>query len=444
MTSALLLLAVAVLVAANGFFVAAEFGLVRARRSRIEALAGEGATGAQLALRQIDRIDQYLSACQLGITMASLGIGFLGEPAIARLLEEPLGTYFSHAVAVAIAIAIAYLLVTVAHITVGEQVPKIYSIVHPERTARFVARPLHLFLLASRPLGWLLNSASNAMLRLVGVSPADFHEGPQSEQEIRHLISESAAGGSIEVTEAEMIRGVFDLHEREARQVMTPFHAVVTIASETTSGEALEKALESGHSRLVATKAGDEIQVVGTVHTNSLVSLLFEHGPTASVKSAVRPAHVVPETKSLDDLLSELREQRAHLAVVVSEYGVPAGIVTIEDIVEEIVGEIADEKETVPTPVRRLSDREWLVQGDLPLVDAHDFGIDLPTDEHGYTSVGGLVFDRLGREPRRGDSVAVNGYALTVESVERNRIALLRVRHDAAHPPTTNSSTSSL
>jgi magnesium and cobalt exporter, CNNM family len=211
---------------------------------------------------------------------------------------------------------------------------------------------------------------------------------------------------------------------------MTPFHAVVTVASETTVGEALAKALESGHSRLVVIKVGNEIQVVGTVHTNSLVSLLFERGPTASLQPAVRPAHVVPKTKRLDDLLSELREQRAHLAVVVSEYGVPAGIVTIEDIVEEIVGEIADEKEIVPTPVRRLSNREWLVQADLPLVDAHGFGIDLPTDEHGYTSVGGLVFDRLGREPRRGDSVAVNGYALTVESVERNRIALLRVRHD--------------
>src|SRR5215203_857581 len=186
MTELLLLFGVAVLVAANGFFVAAEFSLVRARESRVEQMRDEGRRGAMLVLRQIDRIDEYLSACQLGITMASLGIGFLGEPAIARLLEEPLGNIFGHAVAVTISIAIAYLLVTAAHITVGEQVPKIYSIVHPEETARVVARPLHFFLLVTRPLGWLLNSASNRMLRLVGVSAADLHEGPQSEQEIRH------------------------------------------------------------------------------------------------------------------------------------------------------------------------------------------------------------------------------------------------------------------
>jgi len=429
--NALLLTAVVALVAANGFFVAAEFALVRARRPRIERLADEGAAGAQLVLRQIDRIDQYLSACQLGITMASLGIGFLGEPAIARLLEEPLGNMFGHAVAVTISIAITYLLVTAAHITVGEQVPKIYSIVHPEETARVVARPLHFFLLVSRPLGWLLNSASNGMLRLVGVSAADLHEGPQSEQEIRHLISESATGGVLDLTEAQMIHGVFELHEREARQVMTPFHAVVTVTPESSVGEALEKALASGHSRLVVVKPGDEVQALGTAHTNSLVSLLFERGANAPLESAVRPAYVVPETKPLDDLLSELRQQRGHVAVVVSEYGIPAGIVTIEDIVEEIVGEISDENETVATPVRRVSDGEWLVNGDLSLVDTHDFGIELPTDGHGYASIGGLVFDRLGREPRRGDSVAINDYALTVEAVQRNRIALLRVRRNA-------------
>jgi len=216
MTSTLLLVAVGVLVVANGFFVASEFALVRARRSRLERLAEDGAARASLVLRQLDRIDEYLAACQLGITMASLGIGFLGEPAIASLLEEPLGSVVGHTVAVAIAIAIAYLVVTAAHITVGEQVPKIYSIVHPEATARFAARPLHLFLLVSKPLTWLLNSASNALLRLVGVSPTDFHEGPQSEQEIRHLISESATGGVLEATEAQMIHGVFELHDREA------------------------------------------------------------------------------------------------------------------------------------------------------------------------------------------------------------------------------------
>ena len=422
--------------AANGFFVAAEFALVRARRSRVERLAEEGVGGAKRVLGQIERIDEYLAACQLGITMASLGIGFLGEPAIARLLEEPLGTVLGHGVAVVVAISISYLLVTAAHITVGEQVPKIFSIVHPESTARYVARPLHWFLVFSKPLSWVLNNASNAMLRVVGVSPKDFHEGPQSEEELRLLVAESATGGVLDVGEAEMLHGVFQLHERQAHEVMTRFHNVVTVTTETPARDALQRAVESGHSRLVVVQPGEDVHAVGTVHTNSLVRLLFEQGPEAPVAGAALPAFVVPETKPLDDLLADLRQRRQSLALVADEYGTPVGIVSVEDIVEEVVGEIEDEKEAVEMRGRRLANGDWILRGDLSFAEAAEFGVDLVEFANGFSSVGGLVFGRLGRQPKRGDVVVLDGYRLRVESVQGPRIAVLRVRRDTPPPGT--------
>src|ERR671914_1865540 len=254
MTELLLLVGVAVLVAANGFFVAAEFALVRTRESRMEALRDEGVRGAALALKQVDRIDEYLSACQLGITMASLGIGFLGEPAIASMLEEPLGDVMSHGLAVTIAVAFAYLVTTSLHITTGEQVPKIYSIVNAERTVRFTARGLQWFRVGLGPFIELLNSASNGVLRLLGVDPkAEFEEASSSE-DLKLLIARSAHGGKLDPGEAGMLSGVFHLHEQEARQVMTPIPAVVTVDVSDTVEVALRRAVDSGHTRLVVTE----------------------------------------------------------------------------------------------------------------------------------------------------------------------------------------------
>ncbi len=432
--SALLLIAVAVLVAANGFFVAAEFALVRARRSRVEALAHAGARGAGLAVKQLDRIDEYLSACQLGITMASLAIGFLGEPAIARLLEEPLGGVFSHAAAVAIAIAISYLIVTAAHITVGEQVPKIYAITHAEGTARVAAAPLEWFRIASRPLIWALNSTSNAMLRAIGTDPrADFSDHGSTAEELRLVIAESAVGGVLQRSEAEMLSGVFRLHEREARQVMTPFHAVVTVEGGDSVVSALERCIESGHTRLLVTEGGRG-SVAGVAHSNSLARVLLSDGPETRVREAVKPPHVVPETKPLDDLLADLQRERSTMAVVADEYGGIAGIVTVEDIIEEIVGEISDETDPATSPVRMLANGDWYVQGDVPVTDLADYGIALAANSNDYTSIGGLVFDRLGRIPTIGEIVPLDGYSLRVEAVRGNRITALRLRDHGRTP----------
>ena len=428
--AAFLLAAVAVLVAVNGFFVGAEFALVRARRSRLESLASGGSRGARRALQQVDQIDSYLAACQLGITMASLGIGFLGEPAIASLLEPTLGEFFSHTVAVVIAIAISYMIVTFAHITVGEQVPKIWSIVHAETAARWASGPLRVFYVVSHPLTWILNSVSNWMLRLVGTdSRADFSES--GGEDVRQLIAESATGGRLDPREAEMLSGVFELHETQARQVMTPFHAVVKAENTATVHTALERCIESGHTRIVIVDADRPDHIVGVAHTNSLAKLVLGNRSELSVAETAKPALIVPETKPLDDLLADLQRDRMTLAVVADEYGTPAGIVTVEDIVEEIVGDIADETDPVASPVRRLANGDWYARGDVSIEDLADYGIQFPPSPD-YTSVGGLVVDELGRVATIGDIVRRDGYSIRVESVRGRGIAAVRIR---AHRP---------
>ncbi len=434
MTELLLLLGVAVLVAANGFFVAAEFALVRTRESRMEGLRDEGVRGAALALKQIDRIDEYLSACQLGITMASLGIGFMGEPAIASLLEEPLGGAVSHGVAVAIAITFAYVITTALHITVGEQVPKIYSIVHPEGVARRTAGGLKLFRSVFNPFIWLLNTASNAMLRVLGVDPRAEFEEVSSAEDLKLIIARSTRGGKLDPGEAGMLSGVFHLHEQQARQVMTPIPAVVTVDVSESAETAMRRAVDSGHTRLVVTENENTDRIKGIVHANSLARLLMTEGPGASIEPVVKEALIVPETKPLDDLLADLQRERASMAVVVDEYGRTAGIVTVEDIIEEVVGEIADETDPAVAGIRRLANGDWWVRGHVPITDLADYGLQLPVDSEAYNSVGGFVFGELGRLPKRGDMVHANGYSLRVESVRENRVDAVRIRDHEASP----------
>jgi CBS domain containing-hemolysin-like protein len=425
--TAFFLVAVVVLVLANGFFVAAEFALVRSRRSRLEERAREGDAASRRALSLLDDLNQYLSACQFGITLASLGIGFLGEPAIARLIE-PLFGELSHGVAVAISIAIAYILVTSLHITVGEQVPKIFAIVRAEAVARRIARPLIWFNAAMRPFISALNAASNGILRALGINPnAEFEEGG-SPEELRILIAQARTGGQLDPGEAGMLQGVFHLHEQEARQVMTPIPAVVTVDLSEDVETALRRCVDTGHTRMVVTEDHNRDRVRGIVHANSLARQLMTEGPDASLAPLVKDAPIVPETKPLDDLLADLQRQRSSMAVVIDEYGRVAGIVTVEDIIEEVVGEISDETDPAGAQVRRLADGDWFVRGHVALTDLDDYGLHLEADSDAYNSVGGYVFGVLGRLPKRGDTVQADGYSIRVESVRENRIEAVRIR----------------
>ncbi len=429
--SAVLLVLLFVLIAVNGVFVAAEFALVRSRRSKVEQLAAEGSRGATAVLEELDRIDEYLSACQLGITMASIGIGFLGEPAVAQLIEPIFGG-LSHGVAVAISVAIAYTLVTALHVTVGEQAPKLFAISRPENTARALSAPLRWFRRASAPFTVALTWMSNGVARLFGVRPGQLDEQQPTSEDLQVLISQSAVRGKLDPGEAVMLRGVFHLHEQEAREVMTPIPAVVTVDFSSTVSEALGACTSSGHNRLVVVEDGNADRVRGIVHALRLVRLLMSEGPDARIESAVRDAPIVPETKPLDDLLTELQRQRSSMGVVVDEYGRTVGIVTVEDILEEVVGEIEDETDPLAGSLRQLANGDWYVRGHVSLGDLADRGIDLPVDTDAYNSIGGYVFGELGRLPKRGDLITADGFEIRVESVRENRIEAVRIHSRSA------------
>ena len=415
------------LVLVNAFFVIAEYALVRSRPARLEALAEEGARGARLALKQVDEIGDYISACQVGITMASIGIGALGAPAIAHLLEPVLGGPLGHTAAVAISVVVSYLLITSTQSVVGEIVPKLYAIQHAEGLARRIARPLRFFRVLFHPFIVVLNSASNSLLRMLGVDPNAEPEGGTPD-ELKRMIAASQTGGQLDVGEASMLTGVFHLHEQEARQVMTPIPAVVTVDVQETVEAALRRCISTGHSRLVVTEEDNQDRVKGIVHVNQLVKLMLAEGDDAHFEALVREAPLVPETKPLDDLLADLQRERTELAIVIDEYGRTAGIVTIEDIIEEVVGEITDETDPAGGAVRRLANGDWFVRGHVAVTDLEDYGLELPVDTDAYNSVGGFVFAQLGRLPKRGDTVSANGYSIRVESVRQNRIEAVRIR----------------
>ena len=432
--TAVALVALLLLVLLNGLFVAAEFALVRSSRGRLEALAKEGKAGVSEVFEQLEKLDEVLAACQLGITMASIGIGFLGEPALASLIEPLFEGPVGEGVAVGIAFAIAFAISTALHITVGEQVPKMLAITRPEPMARRLVRPVNWFRVGTAPLVWALNRFSNAMVRLFGVDPGGLEERHTSE-DVKGIVRHSARGGTLDPGEAIMLGGVFHLHEQEAREVMTPIPAVVTVNANETAEDALQRCVSSGHTRLVAIENDNPDRVRGVVHNNSLARLYMNAGADASIESAIRDVPIVPETKPLDDLLAELQRQRSSIGVVVDEYGRTVGIVTVEDILEEVVGEIEDETDVRSSTVRRLADGDWYVRGHVAIGDLTDAGIELPVDSDAYNSVGGYVFSELGRLPKRGDRISANGHEIRVESVRENRIVAIRIRPMTAEHP---------
>ena len=421
------LILTAVLIAINAFFVIAEYALVRSRRARLELMRDEGAKGAALALKQLANVNEYISAVQIGVTMTSIGVGALGEPALASILKGWLGNTLSHGAAVAIAVIVAFAIIASAQLIAGEMVPKFYAIDRAEAVARRVARPLRMFSVAFRPFILALTAVADRILRLLGVDMSVERRGGSSD-ELKLLIAESQEGGQIDQGEAGMLTGVFHLHEQEARQVMTPSPALVAIDVSRDVETALKLCISSGHTRLVVTEGEDRDRVRGLVHASALARRLMDDGPHASLEPEVHDAPIVPETKPLDDLLADLQRQRTSLAVVVDEYGRVAGIVTVEDIIEEVVGEITDETDPTAGEVRRLPDGDLFVRGHVPVSDLADYGVPLPVDSDAYNSVGGFVFAELGRLPRRGDSITAGPFSIRVESVRQNRIEAVRIR----------------
>ncbi len=425
--NALRIILAALLVAINAFFVIAEYALVRSRRTRLEEMRDEGVKGARLALTQLDNINEYISAVQLGVTLTSIGIGALGEPAVADALKGALGGALAHGAAVVISVIVAFVLISVAQLVAGEMVPKFYAIDRAESVARRIAPPLQAFSVAFHPVIAALTAVADRILRWLGVDMSVERQGGSAD-ELKRLIVESQEGGHIDLGEAGMLTGVFHLHEQDARQVMTPIPAVVTVDASQDVEAALQLCVSSGHTRLVVTEADDRDRVRGIVHANTLVQQLMEDGPHAPIAPLVHDAPIVPETKPLADL----QRQRTQLAVVVDEYGRVVGIVTVEDIIEEVVGEISDETDPAGGEVRKLANGDWFVRGHVAVTDLVDYGLHLPIDTDAYNSIGGLVFAELGRLPRRGDTVTANGFSIRVESVRDNRVEAVRIRERRA------------
>jgi CBS domain containing-hemolysin-like protein len=422
----LLLVLVVVLVLVNGYFVAAEFAIVRSRPSRMQQLAEEGDRRARSALAQMEHVDAYVATSQVGITLASIGLGFAGKPAIADLIEPLLQGPLGEGVAIAISFGLAYAIVTLLHVIFGEQGPKLLGIAGAERMLIRITRSLEFFRRAFRPLIVLTNAPARFLVtRILRVDIERADE--TSPEELRLLISRGAERGRLDPGEAGMLSGVFHLHEQQAREVMTPIPAVVTVNASETAEEALQRSVSSGHTRLIVIEDDNPDRVRGIVHNNSLVRLYINVGGDASIEPAIRDAPIFPETKPLDDLLAELQRQRSSIAVVSDEYGRTVGIVSVEDILEEVVGEIEDETDPRAASMRQLTDGGWYVRGHVSLGDLEDVGIRLPVSSDAFNSIGGYVFSELGRLPKRGDRITADGYEIRVESVRENRIVAVRI-----------------
>jgi CBS domain containing-hemolysin-like protein len=426
--TALLIIASLLLIALNAFFVIAEYAIVRARPARVDADQEEGKRGSALAARIHDETNEYNSTFQVCQTMFSKGLGALGIETVSRSLEDGLKGPVGDTLAVVIALTVGYLILTSLQVVVGELVPKIYAIDKAEPLLRLIARPLRFWHVVLRPLGAVYYWAAERILRAFGVK-TDVRMGDEgSPEELKVLIAQARTGGTLDPGEAGMLSGVFHLHEQEARNVMTPIPAVVTVDISEDVETALRRCISSGHTRLLVTEDENRDRVRGIVHSNSLARLLMTEDGDASFENAVRDAPIVPETKPLDDLLADLQRARSSMAVVVDEYGRVAGIVTVEDIIEEVVGEIDDETDPAGGEIRRLANGDWYVRGHVAVTDLQDYGVELPVDTDAYNSVGGFVFAELGRLPRRGDTVNADGYSIRVESVRENRIEAVRIR----------------
>ncbi|HZO97678.1 MAG TPA: hemolysin family protein [Gaiellaceae bacterium] len=425
MTLFLELLALAGLILLNAFFVAAEYGLVTSRRTRIRELEREGNRRARAVLRITGDPPRFISAMQLGVTITSLGIGALGEPVLAHRFEP--------VVATALAVVLALLVITFLHVVIGELVPKGLALGHPESTALAVSAPVRAFFVVFAPLIWVLQRSTEVVLRALGLEPPGAEHEAHSEAELRMLLSSSAEQGEIERGEQEMVTRVFDFADKQVTDVMVSRPEVVALSVALPPEAALQAVLESPYTRYpVYRESLDDI--VGVLHVRDLIGAMRDRGIAAvDLAEILRPPLMVPETKDLAALLAEFRRTQQHLAIVINEYGTMEGIVTLEDLVEEIVGEIEDEFDVSEPPVVRVDEDTVRVEGTYNIDDFNEqFGVELPAED--YHTVGGFVFGALGRPAEPGDEVTHDGMVFRVESVEGQRIDRLTVTFGWGHP----------
>ncbi|HEY7692343.1 MAG TPA: hemolysin family protein [Gaiellaceae bacterium] len=430
MTLFLELVAVAALVLLNGFFVAAEYALVTVRRTRLQEMVGEGNRRAKHVLGLTAVPPRFIAAMQLGVTVTSLAIGALGEQALTELFDPIMAT--------ALAVVLALLVLTFFHVVVGELVPKGISLGHSEGTALLVAPPVRLFFVVFKPLIWFLQKSSEVTLRLLGLEPPGAEGAVYSEAELKLLLERSTVEGELEEEEQEMLYKVFDFADKEAADVMVPRPEVAVVAADMPPEECLRKVLDSPYTRFPVYRETPE-HIVGVLHLRDLLNAMNERGiAQVQIEEILRPPYIVPETKDIAALLTEFRKTNQHMAVVVDEYGDMEGIVTLEDVIEEIVGEIEDEFDLPDESIERIDDRRIRIDGTFPIDDFNEqFDTELPIED--YHTMGGYVFGLLGRAPERGDQLDDDALRFTVCDLEGTRIERLEVeflpRPEREEPP---------
>ena len=419
------LAALAGLLLMNAFFVAAEYGLVTARRTKIVELHQQGNRRARDVLKIVSRPPRFIAAMQLGVTLTSLGIGALGEPVLARILDPVLATFLS--------VAIAFVVITFLHVVIGELVPKGIALGYPERTALAVSAPVRGFFVLFAPFVWVLQRATAGVLRVLSLQAPGTETEAHSEAELKMLVRTSSEAGEIEHGEREMLYKVFDFADKEVHEVMVPRPEVVAIKVDLPPEDALAALLESPFTRYpVYRDSLDEI--IGVLHVRDLFAALHDRGiAQVEIEHLLRPVYIVPETKDLGALLAEFRKQNQHMAVVVDEYGAMEGIVTLEDLLEEIVGEIEDEFDLPDESIERIDDTHVRIDGTFPIDDFNEqFKTEIEIED--YHTMAGYVFGQLGRAPEVGDEVTTDGVRLRVVEIEGSRIQRLEIEFRQALP----------
>ena len=432
-----------VIIAWNAFFVSAEYAFVAVRRTRIDELVEEGSKSAKRVRRLLDDPARFISAFQVAITLSSLALGAVGEPAVSRVFEElfgNIGMLGDGAVAV-ISVILAFALISALHVVLGEIVPKTLTLSRAESVALTVVLPVTIFMWLFWPFIWVLRGMSEALIRLMGLESPSEMRLVHSEEELKLLISASHEEGVLEAEERQLLYKVFDFAETEARQVMVPRPDVVALQVDLTPDEAIEQTLNAPYTRYpVYRETLDDL--VGVVHIRHLFGARLQQSDATTLEAFVRPVPIVPETKKLDELLAEFRRTNTHMAIVVDEYGSTVGIATLEDVLEEIVGEINDEFDLPDRELIRLAPDRIRIEASFPIEDFNErFGGDLPDED--YTSLGGFLFGELGRPARPGDVVSHRNFRFTVREVDGPRIRVVDVELKA-HPQAGSEETENL
>jgi CBS domain containing-hemolysin-like protein len=416
------------LVFLNGFFVAAEFAIVKVRSSQLELKIRNGSSVAGIARNLTYHLDSYLSATQLGITLASLGLGWIGESVVAQIIKNILlffGLDLSSELIHQIALPIAFVTITVLHIVFGELAPKSIAIQRPEQTSMIISIPLRIFYIVFKPFIWLLNTFANLIIKFLGFEPSSAESEIHSSEEILYLLEESSKSGVEGIPDKDLIENVFEFSDIPVKQVMVPRGKIFAIEIKTNIDEIIDKIINEGYSRLpVYDTTIDSIK--GIIFAKDFISMM-KHHHLIVIQDIIRQAYFVNEDEKIDKILREMKLQKIHMAIVIDEFGGTAGLVTLEDIIEEIVGEIQDEYDEEQPVVTKLNDNEYSVQAFATISDANDYlPYALPEDDD-YETVGGLIISKEGRIPKVNEIIELDDYYCKIIISSPRNIELVKL-----------------